>query len=116
MNDFSPSIIEYLGKFENGILVLVGLIYDGVYYESTFYYDDTNMVLTIPVELEEIIGQINEHENYQNVLSSIMKKVVPYSEMYNSIDPIDFTRWSDGDVVIEEQEGEQVKVEKDNDR
>lgn len=111
MNDFSPSIIEYLGKLENGVLVLVGLLYESVYYESTFYYDSENIVLTIPEELEEIIGEITEHPNYKDVLSSILKKVVPYDEMFDRLDPIDFGRWTEGEIVIEDKQGENVKID-----
>jgi hypothetical protein len=111
MNDFNPSIIEYLGKLESGILVLVGLISDEVYYESTFYYDSENIVLTIPDELEELVGNITEHPNYKDILSSILKKVVPYDEMFDRLDPIDFSRWTEGEIVIEEKQGENVKID-----
>jgi hypothetical protein len=111
MSDFSPSIIEYLGKIEKGVLVLVGLIHENVYYESTFYYDDENIVLTIPEELEEIVGEITEHPNYKDILSSILKKIVPYDEMFNRLDPIDFGRWTDGDIVIEDKQGENVNID-----
>ncbi|NBO23111.1 hypothetical protein EBU94_07235 [bacterium] len=105
MNDLSPSIIEYLGKLGDGILVLVGLIYEGAYYESTFYYDSENIVLTIPEELEEIIGDITEYPNYKEILASIIKKIVPYDEMFDRLDPLDLRRWTEGEIV-DGKEGE----------
>ena len=43
MAKFDISIIEYLGKVESGILVLISIMYDNSYYESTFYYNDKDI-------------------------------------------------------------------------
>lgn len=94
MDKFQPSILEYLGKLENGIMVLLSIVYDNEYYEATYFYTDEKLVLTVPEELEEKLGhKITEDEEYPKLISSIIKKVVPYKEMYNRMDDIDFSRW-----------------------
>lgn len=94
MDKFKASILEYLGKIEDGILVLISIIHEEVYYESTFYYTDKDMVLTIPEDLELKIGhKIIQDEEYPKLIKYIIKKVVPYKQIYNNIDFINFNRW-----------------------
>jgi len=90
---FNPSIIEYLGKVDGGILVLLGIVYEEVYYESTFFYNKESILLTIPEELEKEIGEITKHPEYPDLIRNILKQIVPFDEMYDSIDPVDFGRW-----------------------
>lgn len=91
---FNPSILSYLGKLDIGILVLISITYQDKYYESTFFYTTDKMVLTISRELEEEIGhKIQDDEDYPNLLRQILKKIVPYNQMINNIDDVDFSRW-----------------------
>lgn len=84
-------IIEYLGKFEDGVLVLISLNYENEYYDATFFYKEDFVTLTINEDLEELIGEIEKHPLYNNLVIEIMKKVVPYKEMINRLDEIDFS-------------------------
>lgn len=96
MDKFQISILEYLGKIEDGILVLISIVYKGEYYESTYFYTNEHIVLTVPEELENELGhKIIEDEEYPNIIKTIIKKVVPYHEMYKRIDPVDFNRWKE---------------------
>lgn len=104
---FDFSVLEYLGKVDDGVLVLLSVIYERKYYEATFYYDDKNILLTIPENLEKIVGDIKVHPEYMNCLKDILKKVVPYKEIFERIDPVDFSRWVEIDIETEE-EGERV--------
>ena len=88
------SILEYLGTIENGILVLLAIVMNDKYYESTFYYTDSDMLLTASKELETDLGhKITEDKDYINILKDILKKVVPFNEMINRVDKVDFSRW-----------------------
>lgn len=91
MNDLNVSIIKYLGKVEDGIIVLVTINVpsEDVSFDATFYYTDTKMILTISEELEEIIGDIKSLPEYPQILRLCLRKVVPYHELINSIDPLD---------------------------
>jgi hypothetical protein len=84
-------IIEYLGKFEDGVLVLISLNYDDNYYDTTFYYKDNFVTLTIDEDLEEIIGQIELWSGYNDLVLDIMKKVIPYNEIIGRLDEMDFS-------------------------
>lgn len=86
------SVTEYLGKLGDGILVLINVYYEE-FYDATVYYDNENIVLTIPDALEEKIGKITEYVGYEKTLSNIRSKVVPYSEMFDNLDDVDFTKW-----------------------
>jgi len=84
-------IIEYLGKFEDGVLVLISLNYENEYYDATFFYKEDFVTLTINEDLEDLIGEIEKHPLYNNLVIEIMKQVVPYKEMINRLDEIDFS-------------------------
>ncbi len=102
MNKFQVSILEYLGKLENGIMVLLSVVYNEKYYEATYFYTDEQLVLTVSEELEnDLEHKITEDDEYKSLISIIIKKVVPYNEMYNRLDEIDFSRW-----IVNEQKNE----------
>ena len=89
-----PSILEYIGTVNNGVLVLISITYNDKYYEGTFYYTDKDMLLTASEELEKDLGhKIIEDKEYVTILKNILKRIVPYNEIVNTLDPIDFTRW-----------------------
>lgn len=98
--NFDISILEYLGTVKNGVLVLVGIMFQGEYYEGTFFYNEKDIILTISDELESKIGDIKKLKQYPDVLRSILRKVVPFNEIYERLDPVDFARWVN--KVIEE--------------
>jgi HEPN domain-containing protein len=82
-------IIEYLGKFEDGVLALISLNYEDEYYDATFFYKENFVTLTIDEKLEEIIGEIEEWSGYNNLVLELMKKVVPYDEIISRLDKVD---------------------------
>ena len=86
-------ILDYLGKFEDGILVLISLNYEDNYYDSTFFYKENFVTLTIDEELENIIGEIEEWDGYDKLIVDIMSKVVPYDEIITRLDPVDVSNY-----------------------
>jgi hypothetical protein len=88
-------IIEYLGKFEDGVLVLISLKYEDNYYDTTFYYKDNFVTLTIDDDLEQIIGQVELWSGYNNLVLDIMKKVIPGDEILGRLDELDFSGFFD---------------------
>ena len=111
MRTISVSILEYLGKVEDGVLVLIGVVHNKVYYEATFFYTEMAMIFTISEELEAVIGEIKNHPEYTLILRDLIKMVVPYSQMYDSIDPVNFARWVEGVYQeISEDEPEYISV------
>jgi hypothetical protein len=45
--EFSVSVLDYLGKLNNGVLVLLSIMYKNEYFESTFFYTKEDILLTI---------------------------------------------------------------------
>ena len=104
MDNIEPSILEYLGKFEQGILVLISLTVGKEYYEGTFYYDQENIVLTVSEDMEAKYGDIKKNPQYQTILKKILAKVVPFKDMINRIDNVDFSKWVKGVVEVHSKE------------
>ena len=89
-----PSILEYIGTIENGVLVLISILYNEKYYEGTFYYTDKDILLTISEELEKNLGhKITEDKDYVSILKDILKRIVPFNEIKNTLDPVDFNKF-----------------------
>jgi len=88
-------IIEYLGKYEDGVLALISLKYEDNYYDTTFYYKDNFVTLTIDDDLEQIIGQVELWSGYNNLVLDIMKKVIPSDEILGRLDELDFSGFFD---------------------
>lgn len=91
MKKVDVSVLKYLGKVANGIIALVTITFleEDFTFDATFFYTDEHMVLTIPEEIEELIGDIKEHPLYEDIIKTSIKKVVPYNQMIESIDPLD---------------------------
>jgi hypothetical protein len=101
MDDFQISILEYLGKVEDGILVLLSVTYQKQYYEATFFYNHQDILLTISEELESLIGDIKQHKLYPDILRDILKKIVPFQEINERLDKVDFSRWVQPIIELE---------------
>ena len=85
--------------------------YQKQYYEATFFYNEQDILLTISEDLEQITGNITEHPQYTDILKIILKQIVPFSDMYDRIDPVDFKRWVEGVIEVEQGESEEINPE-----
>lgn len=84
---FSASILDYLGRFEDGVLVLLSIKYEDVYYDATYFYNDTHLVLTPCDELDEKLGiDITTDGDYPDLIRFLLKKTIPYGEIINRLD------------------------------
>ena len=91
---FKASILEYLGKIGDGILVLISIVYNDTYYEGTYFYTSSQLVLTVDDQLNIDIGHhILTDDDYPDLIRDIISKVALYEDIYNSLDEVDFTRW-----------------------
>ncbi len=90
----SVDIIDYLGKHEGGILTLLSLGYQDEYYEATFFYTSEMLALTPDEKLEEKIESVIEDWiGYNQLMFSIIEKVLPYDEAINIVDEFDPEKW-----------------------
>jgi len=90
----SADIIDYIGKYEDGILVLLSIGYKGNYTEGTIYYTNEDLVLTVDKSIEEDLKcYIEDWSGYQNLIESILKKLSPYNQMISTLKEVDFSKY-----------------------
>jgi hypothetical protein len=87
--EIKASIIDYIGKYEDGILVSVGLMYDKNFFDSIFYYTNDQMIINVDEKMIENLGcYIEEHPYYQDLMIDIINKVEPYEKIIDQLDEI----------------------------
>jgi len=101
MDDFDLSVLEYLGKLEDGVLVIISIMYKGQYFEGTFFYTKNDFVFTISEELESLVGDVKKHPDYLELVRRLLRITVPYDEIFNNLDEVDFTKWVKGVIELE---------------
>lgn len=94
MIELKADIIDYLGKYENGVLVLLNIEFEGKFTEGTLFYSDKFLTLTVDPSVEDKLGtKIEFWPGYRDLLISILKRVVPYNEIINRLDEVDFSQY-----------------------
>jgi hypothetical protein len=90
----TADIVDYLGKYEDGVLVLLSIGYKDEYTEGTIYYSDKILSLTVDESIENDLGTpIELFDGYRDLIVEILKKVVPYNEIINRLDEVDFSQY-----------------------
>lgn len=102
----TADIVDYLGKYENGVLVLLSINFNNTSFtEGTLYYSDKMLALTVDESVEqEINSPIELWSGYRELLESILKKVVPYDEIINRIDDINLSQYDISKIESKEAE------------
>ena len=91
-------IVDYMGKLDNGILVLLSINCDCSFSEGTIFYTTDNLVLTVNEEVENKIGtKIELWDGYQELLSNILNKLIPCEELLQRMDEVDFSKYLEYD-------------------
>lgn len=110
-------IVDYMGKYETGILVLINVGVDDKFYEGTLFYSDKDIVLTVDNSIEERLGsEIELWDGYKDLLESILSKLIPYEEISKRIDDVDFEEYISyyeddmGKVVVDEVNPDEIIV------
>ena len=110
-------IVDYMGRYETGVIVLINIGLDDKFYEGTIFYSDKDIVLTVDDSIEEKLGtQIELWDGYKDLLQSILGKLIPYEEISNRIDDVDFEKYISyyeddmGKVVIDEVKPDEIIV------
>lgn len=81
----TASVLDYLGKFEGGILVSVGLMVESTFYNGIFYYTTDKMIITVDDNFRESFGNIEELESYLPLMESIINMVEPYENIIDDL-------------------------------
>ena len=110
-------IVDYMGRYETGVIVLINIGLDDKFYEGTIFYSDKDIVLTVDDSIEEKLGtQIELWDGYKDLLQSILDKLIPYEEISKRIDDVDFEKYISyyeddmGKVVIDEVNPDEIIV------
>ena len=110
-------IVDYMGRYETGVIVLINIGLDDKFYEGTIFYSDKDIVLTVDDSIEEKLGtQIELWDGYKDLLQSILGKLIPYEEISKRIDDVDFEKYISyyeddmGKVVIDEVNPDEIIV------
>jgi len=92
--EVTADIIDYLGRFGNGIIVLLNISIDDEYSEAVLFYNNDTIALTVSESVEDALGStIEEWEGYREMLEFLFSRLVPSSELYNSLDEFDLERY-----------------------
>ena len=87
--EITASIIDYLGKYEGGILVSVGLMYNQKFYNSVFYYTADQMIINVEESMIKDMGhEIEEYKDYLSLLKSIIEQCELYENVINQLEDI----------------------------
>ena len=115
--EIKADIVDYMGKYETGVLVLINVGVDDKFYEGTLFYSDKDIVLTVDNSIEEKLGsEIELWDGYKDLLESILSKLIPYEEISKRIDDVDFEKYVSyyeddlGKVIIDEVKPEDIIV------
>jgi hypothetical protein len=88
-------VIDYVGKYENGVLTVLSLNYNSEFYEALFYYTNEMVNLSTEDTLEDKLGcPIEDWDGYNDLMVTILKKVVPHEEIINRLDDIDISSYT----------------------
>jgi hypothetical protein len=102
--NITADILDYLGKYENGVLVLLSINYNDEYKEGTLYYSDKILTLTVDDSIEKDLGKpIELWEGYRDLIISLLKRVVPYNDVINTLDELDISKYDQKDTKIGEE-------------
>lgn len=83
-------ILEYLGKHEDGVIVLLSIFYEEEYYDATFFYNNEFIALTPEERLEQKIdSDVEDWAKYEEIVYLILNKVVPYDDIINIVSEFD---------------------------
>ena len=96
--EIKADIVDYMGKMDNGVLVLLSINCGGNFSEGTIFYTDDNFVITVTEEVEKAIGSpIEKWLGYKDLSVSILKKLIPCKELIGRMDEVDFSNYIDYD-------------------
>ena len=96
--ELKADIVDYMGKMDGGILVLISVNCGGKFSEGTIFYTEDNFAITVSEEVEKAIGSpIESWAGYKAFAESVLKKLIPCGELVNRMDEVDFSKYLDYD-------------------
>jgi len=92
MENISISVVDYMGRLEFGVAVILSIKIGDETTEALYWYDNENRVLTLNEESMVIFGcsEIEDYEHYNYMMETILNMVVPFGEIYGDLKDFDF--------------------------
>jgi len=92
-NKLNISISHYLGSLEDGVLVLLSIIYDNdssKVYEGTYWYNKDYKIITLEEDLQSIAGDISNSDeyNYGDIIEYLNNNTNDYDEIFPTLKKI----------------------------
>jgi hypothetical protein len=84
------NIKNYYGIVENGVLAILSIEHDNKFYEGTYWYSKELELMTVEIDLETIIGKIEDHVDYDNYLNQLAKIATPHEQLINVLPKIEY--------------------------
>lgn len=85
VDKYKISIIEYLGKLDQGIMVLFGLFISGKYFESIYFYSMELSQVTLSDEVEIYLKDENIEIDLDNIYHFLEEKSIPLTQALNQV-------------------------------
>ena len=105
--EIKADIVDYMGRYEGGVLVLLSVSCDGDFTEGTIFYTEKDIVLTLDPSIDEKLGMpVSQWDGYKGLLSSIFSRLVPAQEMLGRLDEVDFDKYVEVDKTTYYVDGE----------
>jgi hypothetical protein len=89
-------ILNVLGRYSNGILILIGLTVDNKFYNAIFFYNHEEVFIEVEDDFLNNVGIIEEHIDYENVIQDLLSKSPPYEDILD-IEEIDINDLKNND-------------------
>lgn len=77
VDKYKISIIEYLGKLDQGIMILFGLFISDKYFESIYFYSMDLSQITLSDEVENYLKSENMEIDLENIYYFLEEKSMP---------------------------------------
>jgi hypothetical protein len=88
--EITASILDYLGRYDDGILVSIGLMWKQKYYDGIFFYTKNKMIISVDESFTNDLGcYIEQHPDYINLLKSIILQCEPFAEIFDKLDNVE---------------------------
>lgn len=83
------SVLDYIGRFEIGVLVSCGIMYESQFYGGILFYTENQMNINVEDALTQKLGHpIEEDPEYLEILRILISKVEPFEKVFPNLPDI----------------------------
>lgn len=79
-SELDITIKDYLGRMGPGIVVALSILYKNKVYEGMYWYTETDFIIEIPDEIEEVIGTVEQLDEHDVIIKYLQENTADYLE------------------------------------